>query len=184
MTRSAPALLGALLSLLLAAPAAAQDFDFGVPQAPAEPLGRIVDADSVIAIQAPDDWMEYDLGVPDASITIGSPSEDAYFLVIVENKVDMYGWNLDRHSYITLAQSLVSMDFPEIVEDQDVEVDGRPSRSFVIQGATQGMQLSYIKVTVDAPTAFVQLIGWSTRSTFDQYGPVIRGIIDSAESLK
>ncbi len=174
----------ALALLVAALPAHAQDFDFLTEQDSVVSLGRLADPDSVISIEAPEGWREFDLGVTDAAFSIGTPSEDAFFIAVIEDKVDMYGWNLDRHSYITLAQSLAAMDFPEILESRDMEVDGRPSRRFVLQGAMQGMQLSYVKVTVDGPSAFIQLVGWSTRSTFDQYGPVIDGIIESAVSLR
>lgn len=165
-------------------PVAAQDFDFVQRSDSVVPLGRISDADSLISIAAPEDWVEHDLGVPDASIQIGTTTEDAFFMVIAEDKVDMHGWNLDRYAYITLAQTLGTMDFPEILEDADLEVDGRPSRRFVIQGASGGMQLTFVKVTVDGPGAFFQLVGWSTRSSFDRHGPIIAQIVASAQSLR
>lgn len=170
--------------LLSPRPAVAQAFDFTTRSDSVVPLGRLADPDSVISIEAPEDWVEHDLGVPDASIQIGTTTQDAFFMVMVEDKVDLHGWNLDRYSYITLAQTLGTMDFPEILENGDLEVDGRPSRRFVIQGASGGMQLTFVKVTVDGPSAFIQLVGWSTRSSFDTHGPVISQIVESVQSLR
>jgi hypothetical protein len=178
------ALHSALVLAVIPSGVAAQDFDFPTAADSAVSLGRIADPDSVVSIEAPDGWIAHDLGGPDIAIGIGTPEEDAFFIVVVEDKADMYGWNMDRHSYLTLAQTLVAMDFPEVLETEDFQLDGRPSRRIVLQGATQGMQLAYIKVTMDAPSAFVQLVGWSTRSTFDRHRPTIESIVESARSLR
>lgn len=173
----------ALISCVTATPLTAQDFDFLTADS-ATSLGRIADPDSVISIEAPPGWAHVDLGIADATISVASEDEEAVLVVIVEDKVDMFGWNLDRYSYLTFAQSLISTDFPEIFEITDLEIDGRPGRRFDFHGAVQGTQLRYLKYTIDGPTAFIQIIGWSTRSTFDTYGPILEGIASSMESLR
>jgi hypothetical protein len=151
---------------------------------PATPLAgqatRAVDPDSVVSIEIPTGWTEVDLGNPDASLTFADPAEDAFFMVIVEMRADLFGWNLTKMQYVTLAQSVAAMDFPEVDGPTFLEIDGSDAVRWDLQGATSGANIRFAKVVVDAPSAFIQLIGWTGLSVWEEKGPLVEGVLESA----
>ena len=87
-----------------------------------------------VQIKTPANWREIDLH-DDADIEIGNELEETYIIVLSEAKEDLYGWNLAKHSRLTLGNFLASIDFPEIVGPKSFEVNGYPAVQFEIHGS-------------------------------------------------
>lgn len=171
MKNAAFALIGILAATALAAPLAGQ-------------TEGVVDPDSVVTVQIPAGWAPVDLGNRDASLTFGDPEEDAFLMVIVEDKSDMFGWNLAKMSYVTVAQTVAAMDFPEVEPPTHFQIDGSDAVRWDLRGATSGAQVRFAKIAVDGPTAYIQLIGWTGLSAWDEKGPVVEGILRSATLIQ
>ena len=95
----------------------------------------------------------------------------------------MFGWNLTRYQHITLGQMMSALDFPEVSEPVYFQVDGSDAVRNIVRGATSGLQLSYVRGIIDAPTAFIQLLGWTSRSGWDENRPTLDAIVASASLL-
>lgn len=171
MNKAAYALAGILAVAATAAPLTGQ-------------TKEVVDPDSVVSLEIPAGWASVDLGNSDASLTFGDPQEDAFVMVIVEDKADMFGWNLAKMSHVTVAQTVAAMDFPEVEPPTYFELDGSDAVRWDLRGATSGAQVRFAKIAVDGPSAYIQLIGWTGLSAWEEKGPVVEGILRSASLIQ
>lgn len=160
----------AALTLLLVA---------GLPSA-ATGQSLVSSRDSVVTLAIPDAFQHMQLN-PVAELQFADTSRAAFFLVIVESKEDLFGWNLTRHSTITLSQVVGATDFPEVSERESRPIGGLPSVQHEIRGAVQGAQIVYLNTTVEGPDHFVQLLGWSVRSQWPSYEPELLDIVESMQ---
>ncbi len=142
---------------------------------------HIVDADSVLSLEMPEDWIFVDLGLPEASVQMASATEDAFLMLIVESKEDMFGWNMARFVYVTVGQSMAALNFPEISPIEYGTTDGAPSAHMTVAGATSGQQFHYYRVSIEAPEHWVQVILGSKRSSWEEYKPIFDTIRDSID---
>jgi len=143
----------------------------------------VVDPDSVVAFDVPESWIPAPLDNSDASVILSDPAEEVFFMVIGEHKDALYGWNLTRAEYVTVGQTVGALDLPEVDEPVRFTLDGAPAVRYDIRGATGGVQLAYMKVTIDAPAALIQLIGWTGRSAWAARGSTLERVVGSATLL-
>jgi hypothetical protein len=114
-----------------------------------------------------------------AQIQFGDTVGKSYFMAIVESKADLYGWNLTRHSMVTLAQAVGAIDFPELSGPTALEIGGYPAVQYELRGASQGTQIVYLHTTIDTPGAYAQLLAWSVRSQWPKNEARLRDILAS-----
>ncbi len=131
-----------------------------------------------LVIDAPASWGVLDLH-DDPDIEVGNELEENYLIVLSDAKEDLYGWNLDKHSRLTLGSFLTSIDFPEIVGPKSFEVNGNPAVQFEIHGSAQGLSISYIHTTIESPSYFNQILSWTLKSRFEENRPVLDKAINS-----
>jgi hypothetical protein len=147
---------------------------------PLQAQNAVASADSLLIASVPNHWTDLELNEA-ASLQLGDPSEDVYFMAFNESKVDLYGWNLERHSRITLAQLLISVDFPEVTGPFEAQVAGLDAVQYVLRGVIQGTRIVYLHTTVDGPDAFTQLLGWTSASRWSRKETTFRQILESVE---
>lgn len=131
----------------------------------------------------PDDWAETVLGNADASVEMANPNEDGFLLLIIEPKDDFFGWNMTRFVYVTIGQGVGALDLPELSEIEYSEVDGRPAATAVLSGAAGGQQFKYLRVAIDAPGHWVQVVLGSLRSAWESNETVFHDIVGSLDLL-
>ena len=95
--------------------------------------------------------------------------------------VDLFGWNLARHSRITLGQLVTSLDFPEITGPVEVTVGGFGAVQYSVQGISEGFQVAYLHTTVEGPEVFVQILAWTSRSRWERNEGLLRDVLESVE---
>jgi hypothetical protein len=149
-----------------------------VASAPAHAQELVTTPAGDFSIQVPAAFVPVQLN-PVAQLQYADSAETAFFIVIVEPKDDLFGWNLTRHSTITSAQIIAVTDFPEVRGPIETTVSGYPAVQYEVRGVAQGTQLVYLQSAVEAPHAFIQVLMWTLRSRWDSQEPVFRGALES-----
>jgi hypothetical protein len=146
-------------------------------QALADDSGKkILASDEKTEIVVPISWSPLDLNDA-AEIQVGNETEDAYLIVLNESKDDLFAWNLERHSRVTLGQLLMNVANPTVVGPKALTIAGSPAVQYEIRGAAENRNLVYIHTTVDGPKHFSQIIAWTVPSKAEQALPHLRRTI-------
>lgn len=119
--------------------------------------------DDRLQISVPADWTAQDLNEA-AEIQVGNEEENAFLIVLIELKEDLFGWNLDRHSHVTLGTLLAGVDLPKISGPKPIKVAGFPAVQYEIRGASGGSNIVYLHTTVETPQLFAQVLAWTVPS--------------------
>ena len=165
-----------LVSLLLLCASAAV-----IPLSAAQAPTRIVKGRTQpIQVAVPEDWVEASVNEV-AELQFVSPSEDSYFFVAVENRDDLFGWNLARYAYFGFGDLMHLVDNPEIDGPEELSINGNPGWLWEVAGASGGVRMAYLYVAVETPHLYMQLMGWTTRSRFESQREVLEQIISSVK---
>jgi hypothetical protein len=124
---------------------------------------RILASDEQTQITVPGNWEVLELNDA-AEIEVGNETDEAYLIVLNELKDDLAGWNLDKHSRVTLGKLLSSLSDPTVTGPKSVTVNGSPAVQYEIRGASDGRNIVYIHTTVDGPKYFSQILAWTLAS--------------------
>lgn len=161
--------------------AAASALTFGIH---AQGSGHVVvDTDGATQITVPSTWTALELNDV-AEIEVGNGEESAYLIVINELKEDLFGWNLEKHSRVTLGGLLGTLAFPTVTGPKSVKVSGSPAVQYEIAGALEGQKIIYIHTTVDGPERFSQILAWTIPSRAGVVRPQLLKAIESFRETK
>ena len=161
-----------LLVAALASPALAQTED------------KVVTAsDKRSQIRVPKSWGPLQLNDA-AEIQVGSEEDDSYIIVLEELKEDLDGWNLDKHSRVTLGKLLAGLADPIITGPKSMTVDGHPALQYEIRAASNGHKVIYLHTTVDGETMFSQILAWTVPSKADTMKPLLVKAIGTFHETK
>lgn len=138
--------------------------------------------DGSLRVEAPANWKVMDLN-EEAHIEIGDADKEAYLIVIPESKEDLHGWNIDKHSAITLGNLLYLVDFPQVVGPKYLEINGNRSIQYEVHGANQGLNISYILTTIETAENFHQVLAWSLKSRFRKNKNTLEKAIESFQEV-
>jgi hypothetical protein len=141
---------------------------------------RIIAVDSSASIELPYSFQPLLLN-PKAVLQFGDTATQVFVMVFPEGKADLVGWNLTRHSTITLAQLLTSIDLPEVVGPRKVTINGQSAFQYEVRGAMQGTRISYLHTTVETPSAFVQVVAWTPESKWKDNAPFMQKLSASVD---
>lgn len=165
----------------LLALAAVSALTFGIQ---ARESGQVVVAtDNATQISVPSTWTVLDLNDV-AEIEVGNGDEGAYLIVINELKEDLFGWNLEKHSRVTLGGLLGTLAFPTVTGPRSVKVSGSPAVQYEVAGALEGQKIIYIHTTVDGPKRFSQILAWTIPSRVDVVRPQLLRAIETFRETK
>ena len=143
----------------------------------------VVDPDSALSMTLPKDWSPSTFGTPAATVEMINGREDAFLVIIVESKEDFFGWNMTRFMYITMAQSLAELEFPQVSSLEEGQVDGRDAVFATVLGATGGQRFKYRRVAIDAPDHWVQVVFGGFASGFAANEPAFSAALESIDLL-
>ena len=136
----------------------------------AGPTRVVVASDEKTQVTVPEHWTALELN-DSAEIQIGNEEDEAYLIVLNELKEDLYGWNLDKHSRVTLGNLLSTLSFPSVTGPKSIKVGGSPAVQYEVKGAMQGRNIVYIHTTVDGPKYFSQILAWTLPSKAEATKP-------------
>ena len=147
------------------------------------PLKSILASDEKTQITVPSHWEVLELNDA-AEIEVGNEKDEAYLIVLNELKDDLYGWNLDKHSRVTLGSLLGGLTFPTVTGPKSITVNGSPAVQYEIRGAAEGRNIVYIHTTVDGPKYFSQILAWTLASKADAVKPQLMKAIGTFKETK
>jgi hypothetical protein len=142
----------------------------------------IVASDKSSEVTVPSDWSTLQLNKT-AEIQVGNEKTEAYLVVLNEPKADLYGWNLDKHSRVTLGRLLSGLAFPTVAGPKMITINGKPAVQYEIRGAMQGRNIVYLHTTIDADKHFTQILAWTLPSKADAVLPLLRQAIISFREI-
>ena len=120
-------------------------------------------SDGLLEISIPDGWSNVELNEA-AEIQVGTEEQSAYLIVLIEKKADLFGWNIDRHSRVTLGSLLADVDLPKISGPKSLKIGAFPAVQYEIRGASGGTNVVYLHTTVETPVLFAQVLAWTVPS--------------------
>jgi hypothetical protein len=130
----------------------------------------VLASDKKTQISVPSTWAALELNEA-AEIQLGSEKDEAYLIVLNELKDDMYGWNLEKHSRVTLGSLLAKVSFPVVIGPKALTIGGRPAIQYEVRGASNNRNVIYIHTTVDGEKYFSQILAWTLPSHADAVRP-------------
>jgi hypothetical protein len=120
-------------------------------------------SDGSVKVTIPADWEPQDLNDA-AEIQFGNEEQGAYFIVLIEKKEDLFGWNIQRHSFVTIGQLLTDVSLPKITGPKSMKVGEWPAIQYEIRGAASGANIVYLHTTIETPDLFAQVLAWTVPS--------------------
>jgi len=120
-------------------------------------------SDKKTEITIPSTWEEMELNEA-AEIQVGNEKESCFIIVLNEAKEDLYGWNIEKHSRVTLGSLLSSVSLPTVVGPKSLTINGSPAVQYEVRGATENRNVIYLHTTVEGPIFFSQILAWTVPS--------------------
>ncbi|MEO8215527.1 MAG: hypothetical protein ABI718_00425 [Acidobacteriota bacterium] len=134
--------------------------------------------DGKTQVSVPASWVVMDLNKA-AEIQAGHEGQGCFLIVLNETKEDLYGWNIEKHSRVTLASLLSKLAFPTITGPKSLKINGNPAVQYEVKGATDNINIIYLHTTVDGKSFFSQILGWSVPSQAERCRPELNRAIAS-----
>lgn len=148
-----------------------------------DPPKVIVASDEKTEITVPAAWDVMELNDA-AEIQAGSKKDEAYLIVLNELKDDLAGWNLEKHSRVTLGRLLGNVAYPTITGPKSLTINNSPAVQYEIRGAVDDLNLIYIHTTIDGPKYFSQILAWTLPSKSDAVRPQLLQAITTFKERK
>jgi hypothetical protein len=140
-------------------------------------------SDKLTQISVPADWEVLELNDA-AELQVGNPKSEAYLIVLNELKDDMYGWNLEKHSRVTLGNLVAGLAFPVITGPKTLKIGDSPAIQYEIRGAAENRNVVYLHTTVDGPKYFSQILAWTLPSRADAVKPQLLKAINTFREVE
>ena len=145
----------------------------------AQELTKVFTASNgALRVTTPADWEEIVLNDA-ADIQAGNLQKEQYFILISEAKADLYGWNLKKHSYVTLGNLVAGLNDPQIKGPIEMEINEQPAIQYEIEGSTSGLRIVYLHTTVESDSAYNQLLAWTLRSKYSENKSLLKDVINT-----
>jgi len=123
----------------------------------------IESSDGSLKLSVPAGWSPQELNDA-AEIQVGDADENAYLIVLIEKKDDLFGWNIERHSFVTLGKLLSDVDLPKISGPKAMKIGDFPAIQYEGRGAASGTNIVYLHTTIETPDLFAQILAWTVPS--------------------
>jgi hypothetical protein len=143
----------------------------------------VVSTDKRVEITIPPTWTTLELNDV-AEIEVGNEAEESYLIVLNEVKDDLHGWNLEKHSRVTLGRLISGLDFPTITGPKSLTLGGRPAVQYEVRGANDGRNILYFHTTIDGEALFCQILAWTIPSRAEAARPQLVKAIESFREKK
>ena len=143
----------------------------------------VTSTDNQIMLKIPEGFSLMDLN-ESGTLQYGNEDKGIYILVLNDTKEDIEGWNIKKHSIITLAKLLSAVNSPQIEGPMNLAVNGYQGIQFIVKGSVGGHLIVYYHTTFETPAAFSQVLVWTIPSQFDKNKNLMNSVISSFKSAK
>ncbi|MGF1670758.1 MAG: hypothetical protein ACFCU6_09930 [Balneolaceae bacterium] len=137
-----------------------------------------ISLDEKFSLNVPAEW--YDLELNDeAIIQVGNEVLEQYLILLSDEKIDLYGWNLQKHSYMTFSQIISNLQDPIINGPKYFKINNYDSVQHEVEGAFENFKVVYIHTVIETEDSFSQILTWTLKSKFSSNEEVFRNVIAS-----
>ena len=143
----------------------------------------VIASDKKTQITVPSTWGVLQLNDA-AELQVGNAKDEAYLIVLNEAKDDLYGWNLEKHSRVTLGNLLGKVAFPVVSGPKSLTIGGRPALQYEIRGASKNRNIVYIHTSVDGVKHFSQILAWTLPSHAETALPQLLQAITTFQEIQ
>jgi hypothetical protein len=140
-------------------------------------------SDSAVSIVIPADLDTMELN-PASVLQVGNGTKEIYLIVINDSKEDLEGWNIQRHSLVTIGGLMRNVSSPQVDGPRNLAINGLPAIQYTIQGSTNSQNIVYVITTVETPQVLSQILTWSLRSQYDKNKSVMDDMIKSFKAVR
>ena len=158
----------------------------GVIKSSEEGLLTLKSDDSKAEIKVPVSWSEFDkTDTPQASIYAGNEKDDAYLIVICEDKMDMSDdMSLNDYNSIVSKQMTENVVDPKVSEASNLTINSMNALQYEISGEYEKIKVRYLVTVMESNSKFYQIVTWSLQSTFDKNKSILKKVADSFEEIQ
>lgn len=142
-------------------------------------------SDGSLTLSLPAGWEKDNALSQTAVLAASDRSQEKYVMIVPvsASKLDDTA-SLDTARKWFLANSKVSLQYFNLIANEDVSIDGLPAAQIEFSGAARGVNVHYLAAIVEKNHSYYQIITWSTEKLFSQYKNEFAAIIASVNILK
>ncbi len=133
--------------------------------------------DGLLSVQLPPGWRAVNNLHDEATLQLNSG--DSYLIAITESKRDFEVPTLAFYSNLILGNMSKSITNFRAYERKEIMIGRMPAVEVLIDGSTDGINLTYVVVLIDGSEHFYQVVGWTTRSAFQSQRSALTSLIGS-----
>jgi hypothetical protein len=174
MTRRSRAVTTALVLAFTAA--------IGATSAPLAAQQRTLSADSTISVVLPADFIPVRIN-DSAALQFADSVGSVFVMILRESKHELAGWNLARHSMVTLGRAIAGMEMPELAGPVHASLAGHPAVHYELRGTTNGVAIAALHSTIETPSALAQVFMWTAPEQWVAREPMLRQVLASVEFI-
>jgi len=129
-------------------------------------------------VTVPADWQALEQLNEDADIQAGNPKKDAYLIVIVEDKTEFFGVDLESFAELTstgIADNLLSV---QSVPTELASVGQRKAIQHKITGSIPDTRVKvvYLHTVVQGQRAYYQIIAWTSEENYESNQELLKSV--------
>ncbi len=152
----------------------------------AEEKTVLVSSDGKYQMTVPGDWTDEGTALNDEAILgAGNRLKEKYVVVIAESKADFYeDVTIRDYMDVLLEQMEYSVEDMTFTPAETVSVSGRSGYLTQIEGAVDGIKITYWLTCVEMEEDFVQITGWTMQSKAGEYEEEFREVETSFQEAE
>lgn len=121
----------------------------------------------------------------DADLQMGSDLNEAYGIVMTENKGDFADMDLAKYSELTREPIWVGLgQGRELEGPESIQTDEYKAIRFKMSGPLDGINVVYWHVSVETDNHFHQMLMWSRKSKFESNKKDFQQVLDSFKEVE
>lgn len=160
------------------------------PQIPAQQTPQLIFEETVLGtggrsqIGVPAGWQVTNRLHASAELQLYNPSRHLYLIALADRKRPQDVSDLSGVAVEYLQRFLQGPNaLAPVVLTEVRSVSGYPAIQYEVQGQFQGVAVTYLHTTVDAPNAYYQILAWTLTSRYDEAREELQQVIQSFEPL-
>ena len=146
---------------------------------------EILASDGTIQCVVPDSWQDLEGQLNQvASLEVADVGTDCYMVAIPELKDD-FDADLDLEGYNKIIiENVTNMaKDAEIVSSENIELGENPAILTKVKGTVEGVKIMYWVCSVEFPSYYTQVMGWTLSGKADKYEEQILSVVRSVTEI-
>jgi hypothetical protein len=161
-------------------------------QIPAPPETVLVSSDGRSSLTLPPSWTPQSDLHDSAELQAANTTQQLYVIVLSESKTTLQtekpdvDWTLETHAQTTrqlLEEPLQATGEIQVGEPVPLTVGDYPALQYDLRGTLGDLEVVYFHTTVETPTRFHQILGWTVPAQLEEYQGELEQVIQSFQEV-